>query len=97
MPNETLIECGNDKCAYAIDKADLNKVQLEALRRWGKTCPRCGKRTKWLEKLPLLNTKTLIDKTYGGSNYEKTISNPNADLPKTASQRRKQARHDGRH
>ena len=95
MPENELFECGNDKCAYAIDKADLNKVQLEALRRWAKTCPRCGQRTKWLEKLPLLNTKTLTSKIYGGSSYEKTTIKTNSPLPKSASQRRRSSRHDG--
>lgn len=56
MPN-TVFECATPKCAYAIDSEGLNKVQLEALRRWAKTCPRCNQRTKWQEKLPLLNTE----------------------------------------
>lgn len=97
MPNSSLFECGNTKCAYAIDTADLNKVQLEALRRWAKTCPRCGQRTKWLEKLPLLNTKTLKSKADGGSTYENLTIQTNSSLPKSASQRRRASRHDRQH
>ena len=68
---KTVFECGNDKCAYAMDAEGLNRVKLEALRRWPKTCPRCGQLTRWLEKLSLLNTQTTNSKTYGGSRNEK--------------------------
>ena len=97
MPNTSVFECGNIKCAYAIDSEGLNTLQLKVLRNGTKRCPKCNEITKWLEQTTLLNTKTLISKTYGGSNYEKTISNTYSDLPKTPSQRRKQARHDGHH
>lgn len=90
MPN-AVFECATPKCAYAIDSEGLNKIQLEALRRWAKTCPRCQQRTKWQEKLPLLNTETT--KIIGVSKNAK--SNP--ALPKSQSQKRKAARHDGHH
>ena len=96
MESNTVFECGNPKCAYAIDSADLNTVQLKVLRSTAKRCPACKVLTRFNEQLPLLNTKT-ISSANGGSNYEKTIFNPNSDLPKSASQRRKAARHDGRH
>ncbi len=94
MATDAVFECATPKCAYAIDVAGLNKIQLETLRRWAKTCPKCGKRTHWQEKLPLLNTETTKNKTNGGSTNAKTI---NQSVPKAASQKRKAARHDGRH
>lgn len=88
MPN-TVFECGNEKCAYAIDASALNAIQLKALRMWKKTCPQCGQQTHWQEKLPLLNTETL--KTPNGGQ--------NASLSKvttkSASQKRKAARYTG--
>lgn len=90
MPG-SVFECATPKCAYAIDAEGLNKIQLEALRRWAKTCPRCNQRTKWQEKLPLLNTETT--KVIGGSKN----AAPNKTVPKTQSQKRKSARHDGLH
>lgn len=93
MP-ESVFECGAVKCAYAIATASLNGVQLKALRMWNKTCPRCGERTMWQEKIPLLNTKT-ISNDLGGSN--ESLNTTHINLPKTASQKRKQARHDGSH
>lgn len=72
MEVETVFECGNDKCAYAIASNGLNELQLKALRRWKKTCPRCGKQTHWAEKIPLLNTETLAQAN-GGSGYAKNI------------------------
>lgn len=97
MPETSVFECANIKCAYAIDSEGLNTLQLKVLRRGSKRCPKCNELTTWLEQTTLLNTKTLIDKTYGGSNYEKTTKNSYTNLPKSASQRRKQARHDGLH
>lgn len=97
MPETTVFECANIKCAYAIDSEGLNTLQLKVLRRGSKRCPKCNELTTWLEQTTLLNTKTLIDTTYGGSNYAKTISNTGTDLPTSPSRRRKQARHDGRH
>lgn len=90
MPS-SVFECANPKCAYAIDTEGLNKIELETLRRWAKTCPKCQQRTKWQEKLPLLNTKTTNN--LGGLSHA-SDSTPNT---KTASQRRKAARHDGQH
>lgn len=90
MP-ETLFECGNEKCAYAIDTSTLNAIQLKALRMWKKTCPQCGQQTHWQEKLPLLNTETL-KQLNGGQN-----ASLSKNIPKTAGQKRKAARHDGRH
>lgn len=88
MP-DTVFECPTPKCGYAIDTEGLNSIQLKALRMWAKTCPQCHKLGHFTEKLPLLNTKTITD--LGGSknaNHSKTNT-------KTASQRRKAARHTG--
>lgn len=82
MP-DTVFECPTPKCGYAIDTEGLNSIQLKALRMWAKTCPRCQKLGHFVEKLPLLNTKTITD--LGGSknaNHSKTNT-------KTAGQRRK--------
>lgn len=92
MP-DAVFECGNPKCAYAIAVEGLNDIQLQVLRRWAKTCPQCQQRTKWQEKIPLINTKTIKSKTNGGSND----ANLSKVTTKTASQKRKAARHDGRH
>lgn len=88
MPS-TVFECPTPKCGYAIDADGMNAIQLKALRMWAKTCPRCNKIGHWLEKLPLLDTKTITD--LGGSknaNYSKTNT-------KTASQRRKSTGYTG--
>lgn len=89
MPNG-LFECGNPKCSMSIAITGLNKIQLQVLRRWAKTCSRCNQRTKWQEKLPLLNTKTT---NLGGL----PNANTNQTVPKSQSQKRKAARHDGLH
>lgn len=88
MPS-TVFECPTPKCAYAIDADGMNAIQLKALRMWVKTCPRCQKLGHFVEKLPLLNTKTITD--LGGSKNA-NVSKTNT---KTASQRRKADRHDG--
>ncbi len=88
MP-DTVFECPTPKCAYAIDAAGLNKIQLKALRMWAKTCPRCQKLGHFVEKLPLLNTKTIND--LGGSEH----ANHSKANTKTASQRRKAAGYTG--
>lgn len=87
-----LFKCPTPKCAYAIASEGLNAIQLQVLRRWAKTCPRCGQRTKWQEKQTLLKTDT-IKKFNGGTKDAKT----HKAVPKTASQKRKAARHDGQH
>lgn len=83
---DTFFECGTLNCTYAIASRGMNAVQLKALRNWSKSCPRCGKITKWLEQLPLLNTKTLSNLNLGGSNNESLTIKP---ITKTASQKRK--------
>lgn len=90
MP-DGVFECGNIKCAETIAISGLNDIQLQVLRRWAKTCPRCQQRTKWQEKQPLLNTEKI--KVIGGSENASLSKNS----PKTASQKRKADRHDGRH
>lgn len=87
-----LFKCANTNCAYAIDSEGLNKIQLQVLRRWAKTCPKCGELTKWLEQTSLLKTNNQ-NKTNGGS-YHAT---PNQTVSKTESQKRRSARHDGSH
>lgn len=89
MPN-SVFECPTPKCAYAIDSEGLNAIQLKALRMWAKTCPRCGKISHWIEKLPLLNTNTT--KPMEGKNAGLTQT-----LPKSQSQKRRAARQDGSH
>lgn len=71
MPN-SVYECGTPNCANAIATEGLNKVKLEALRRWAKTCDRCGKRTQWQEKVLLLNTETITQKPMEGKRNAKT-------------------------
>ena len=93
----TVFECGNQKCAYAIAADGLNAIQLKALRMWAKTCPKCNQSTKWLEQLALLDTKTLPNKTDGGSINVLPIKPTRPDLPKSASQRLRAARYDGIH
>lgn len=66
----TVFECGTTKCSYSIASEGMNAIQLKALRRWKKTCPKCKQLTLWLEQMPLLNTDTLQTKTYGGSKRE---------------------------
>ena len=88
MP-ETIFECPTPKCGYAIDAEGMNAIQLKALRMWAKTCPQCHKLGHFVEKLPLLNTKTT--QSLGGQNH---ASNSKTNT-KTASQKRKAARHTG--
>lgn len=85
MPSDTF-KCAN--CPYAIDATGLNKIQLEALRRWAKTCPKCGKMTHWIEQASLLETPKQL-KTNGGSKHETN----NQTVPKTQSQKRRATRH----
>ena len=92
MQSDSVFECATPKCTYAIDSAGLNKIQLKALRMWAKTCPRCGKMTRWQEKLPLLNTQITKQANGGLEN-----ANTNTNVPKSQSQKRKAARHDGYH
>ena len=90
MPN-SVFECPTPKCGYVIDSEGLNSIQLKALRMWAKTCPQCHKIGHWTEKLPLLNTKTTTN--LGGLKN----ANTNQTVPKSQSQKRKAARHDGLH
>lgn len=84
--------CANPKCAYAIDSDGLNKIQLKALRMWAKTCPKCGQMTHWIEQTSLLETPKQ-SMTNGGSQN----ANTNTSIPKSQSQKRRSARHDGSH
>lgn len=90
MPNG-VFECGTPKCHESIAISGLNDIQLQVLRRWAKTCPRCNQRTKWQEKQTLLKTETT--KLIGGS--KNAVSN--TTVPKSQSQKRRAARHDGQH
>lgn len=96
MPSTQFV-CDTPKCGYAIDADGLNAIQLKALRMWAKTCPRCSKSTKWQEQQSLFNINTTKSKTDGGSKNVLPNQFDSASLPKSASQRRKQARHDGIH
>lgn len=91
MPS-SVFECPTPKCAYVIDSEGMNSIQLKALRMWAKTCPQCHKIGHWTEKLPLLNTET-TNNNLGGLNDAAT----NTPVPKSKSQKRKAARHDGLH
>ena len=64
--NNEVYECGNTKCANAIAISSLSGVQLEALRRWAKTCKKCGKTTRWMEKVLLLDINTINAVTSNG-------------------------------
>lgn len=97
MPDKTVFECGNAKCAYAIASEGLNRVQLLVLRRSAKTCPECGTMARFNEQTSLPNIQTKTSTSYGGTQYEKTTQNTHSGIPKTASQRRKATRHDGLH
>lgn len=96
MPSTQFV-CDTPNCAYAIDAEGLNKIQLKALRMWVKLCPRCKKSTRWQEQQSLFNTNTTKSKTDGGSINVLHTKNLYGDLPKSASQKRKAARHDGIH
>ncbi len=90
MPDQ--FKCANPNCAYAIDSSGLNKIQLKALRMWAKTCPSCGKQTKWLEQASLLETQIQSNDNGGSQN-----ANTNTSIPKSQSQKRRSARYDGSH
>lgn len=92
MPPETVYECATDKCANAIATEGLNRIQLEALRRWARTCERCKQRTIWQEKVLLLNTQ-INQKPMEG----KTNASITKVTTKSQSQKRRAARHDGLH
>lgn len=72
MPNG-VFECATENCSESIAAEGLNKIQLEVLRRWAKTCPRCQQRTKWQEKLPLLNTEQQKQVSIGGITNAKSV------------------------
>lgn len=92
MPENNQFTCGTPKCGYSLATEGMNKVKLEALRRWPKTCPRCKKLTKWTEQVPLLNTKTLQTLADGGSPYETTTQERNRQA--SNSRRRQRAADD---
>lgn len=69
----SVFECANPKCGETLATEGLNNIQLQVLRRWAKTCPRCQQRTKWQEKLPLLNTEQQKSQSIGGSKNAKGI------------------------
>ena len=89
MPDTTVFECPTAKCAYVIDSEGLNAIQLKALRMWAKTCPRCHQLGHFVEKLPLLDTKTLKD--IGGSKNAMA----NQAIPKSKGQKRRAAGYNG--
>lgn len=90
----SVFECPTNKCGYAIASDDLNEIQLKALRRWVKRCPKCNKSSKWLEKYPLLDTKTI--KAIGGQSND-SLSKTGSTIPKTESQKRRAHRYDRSH
>lgn len=71
----SVLECATPKCSESIATEGMNKVKLEALRRWARTCPRCHQRTIWQEKLPLLNTEQQKQVSIGGSKNAKSVKN----------------------
>ena len=93
--NTTVFQCPDAKCAYAIDSADLNKVQLQVLRRTAKRCPGCGNLQRFMEQTSLPNIQTKISKSYGGTKYEKNSQKTSGSIPKSESQRRRAARYTG--
>jgi len=64
--------CPNNKCAYAIDSAGMNELQLKVLRRSAKVCPGCGVRSHFMEQTSLPNIQTKTTSTNGGSSHEST-------------------------
>lgn len=90
--NDTVFQCPNIKCAYAIDSADLNKVQLQVLRRTAKRCPGCGNLQRFMEQTSLPNIQTKTSKSYGGT-QNADISSTNTS--RTAAKRKaaREARH----
>ncbi len=93
--HSTVFQCPNIKCAYAIDSADLNKVQLQVLRWTAKRCPGCGNLAKFLEQTSLPNIQQTNQKSYGGTPNEKTTQKTSGSIPKSESQRRRAARYTG--
>lgn len=55
MEATPVFECPTPKCGNTIESTGLNKIQLKALRMWPKTCNRCGKIGRWVEKLNMFN------------------------------------------
>lgn len=68
-------KCANQKCNNTIAIDGLNTVKLKVLRRWYRTCDRCGQKTKWLEQSSLLNTNTEPSTTNGGYQNATVIKN----------------------
>lgn len=79
--------CANTNCAYAIASEGLNVVQLEVLRRWAKTCEKCGNRAKFIEQQALLNTQT--KQTDGGSKHAESKKRPKKDDGTSPRQKRR--------
>lgn len=69
MKPVTVFECATPKCGNTIEAEGLNKIKLKALRMWPRTCDRCGKLTRWQEKLNMFNNveKVKNNKRNGGS------------------------------
>ena len=93
--DNTVFQCSNIKCAYAIDSVALNKVQLQVLRRTAKRCPECGTLAKFLEQTSLPNIQTKQQSLMEGQNNEDLTQKTNSAIPKTQSQRRRAARYTG--
>lgn len=69
----SVFECATPKCGETLATEGLNNIQLQVLRRWAKTCPRCHQRTKWQEKQSLLNTEQQKQASIGGSKNAKSV------------------------
>lgn len=90
--NDTVFQCPNIKCAYAIDSADLNKVQLQVLRRTAKRCPGCGNLAKFLEQTSLPDIQTNNQSLMEGQNNAK-ISSTNTTRLTAKRRSAREARH----
>lgn len=55
---DSVFKCANIKCNQSVASKDLNKVQLQVLRRWLKLCPACKQSTKWQETRLILDDST---------------------------------------
>jgi len=90
--NDTVFQCPNIKCAYAIDSADLNKVQLQVLRRTAKRCPGCGNLQRFTEQTSLPNIQTNNQSLMEGQNNAK-ISSTNTTRLTAKRRSAREARH----
>ena len=90
--NTTVFQCPDAKCAYAIDSADLNKVQLQVLRRTAKRCPGCGNLQRFMEQTSLPNIQTNNQSLMEGQNNAK-ISSTNTTRLTAKRRSAREARH----